>query len=85
MFQNMYLNYGEIAQTIKELMEEYQKRLSNQQKLETINDLKSFVENYPQFKVRSVEGNLRYAVGGIEYSLWCKMEIIEGNYQGFEF
>lgn len=48
----MYLNYGEIGQTIKDLMEEYQKRLSKQQKVESINDMKHFVESYPQFKVR---------------------------------
>lgn len=48
----MYLNYGEIGQTIKDLMEEYQKRLSKQQKVESISDMKHFVESYPQFKVR---------------------------------
>ena len=47
----MYLNYGEIGQSIKTLMEEYQGKLSKQQKVESIADMKHFVQNYPQFKV----------------------------------
>lgn len=47
----MYLNYGDIGQTIKDLMEDYQRKLSKQQKVENLNDMKHFVENYPEFKV----------------------------------
>ena len=36
--------------TIKALMEEYQKKAQNHQQLDTIADMKAFVENYPQFK-----------------------------------
>ena len=49
----MYFNYGEIGQTIKQLMEEYQSKLSKQQKVESISDMKHFVQNYPQFKQMS--------------------------------
>lgn len=49
----MYLNYGEIGMNIKELMEEFQRRTKNQQKVETISDMKQFIENYPQFKKMS--------------------------------
>lgn len=48
----MYLNYGDIGQTIKELMEEYQQKLSKQQNVESLSDMKKFVENYPEFKVK---------------------------------
>ena len=51
LLQSMYLNYGEIGQLIKELMDDYQNKLSKQQKVESISDMKHFVENYPQFKV----------------------------------
>ncbi|XP_018007778.1 vacuolar protein sorting-associated protein 45 [Hyalella azteca] len=51
--KSMYLNYGEIGQTIKQLMEEYQGKLSKQQKVESIADMKHFVQNYPQFKQMS--------------------------------
>lgn len=45
------MNFGEIGQTIKDLMEEFQKKAKSHQKLESISDMKNFVEAYPQFKV----------------------------------
>ncbi|CAL4128499.1 unnamed protein product, partial [Meganyctiphanes norvegica] len=51
--KSMYQNYGEIGQTIKDLMDEYQRKVSTQQKVESITDMKHFVENYPQFKILS--------------------------------
>ncbi|XP_069805395.1 vacuolar protein sorting-associated protein 45 [Dendropsophus ebraccatus] len=51
---NMYLNFGEIGTNIKNLMEDFQrKKPKEQQKLESIADMKAFVENYPQFKKMS--------------------------------
>lgn len=47
----MFRNYGEIGQTIKGLMDEYQVKSKSHQKLESIGDMKAFIENYPQFKV----------------------------------
>ncbi|XP_075834218.1 vacuolar protein sorting-associated protein 45 isoform X2 [Microtus pennsylvanicus] len=52
--QNMYLNFAEIGSNIKNLMEDFQKKKpKEQQKLESIADMKAFVENYPQFKKMS--------------------------------
>ncbi|RWS23563.1 Vacuolar protein sorting-associated protein 45-like protein [Leptotrombidium deliense] len=51
--QNMYLNYGEIGANIKALMEEFQTKTKSQQKVETISDMKAFIEQYPQFKKMS--------------------------------
>ncbi|NWI80938.1 VPS45 protein, partial [Dryoscopus gambensis] len=51
---NMYLNFAEIGTNIKNLMEDFQRRKpKEQQKLESIADMKAFVENYPQFKKMS--------------------------------
>uniref|UniRef100_A0A8C9WLU0 Vacuolar protein sorting-associated protein 45 n=1 Tax=Scleropages formosus TaxID=113540 RepID=A0A8C9WLU0_SCLFO len=51
---NMYLNFGEIGSNIKNLMEDFQKKKpKGQQKLESIADMKAFVDNYPQFKKMS--------------------------------
>ncbi|XP_060676539.1 vacuolar protein sorting-associated protein 45 [Hemiscyllium ocellatum] len=51
---NMYLNFGEIGTNIRNLMEDFQKKKpKGQQKLESIADMKAFVENYPQFKKMS--------------------------------
>ncbi|XP_064086038.1 vacuolar protein sorting-associated protein 45-like [Macrobrachium nipponense] len=87
--QSMYLNYGEIGQTIKDLMEDYQKKLSKQQKVESINDMKHFVESYPQFKKMSgtvskhvtVVGELSRLVGthnllGVSE---CQQELVCGS------
>lgn len=49
----MYLNFGEIGQTIKELMDDFQKRAKKHQKVESIADMKNFVETYPLFKKMS--------------------------------
>jgi vacuolar protein sorting-associated protein 45 len=49
----MYLNYGEICSNIKELMDEFQTKTKSQQKVESIADMKSFIETYPQFKKMS--------------------------------
>ncbi|XP_054619514.1 vacuolar protein sorting-associated protein 45 isoform X2 [Dunckerocampus dactyliophorus] len=51
---NLYLNFGEIGSNIKNLMEDFQKKKpKGQQKLESISDMKAFVDNYPQFKKMS--------------------------------
>lgn len=47
----MYLNFGDIGQTIKSLMDDFQAKAKSHQKVESIADMKAFVENYPQFKV----------------------------------
>lgn len=52
LFKNMYLNFGDIGQTIKSLMDEFQAKAKSHQKVESIADMKAFVENYPQFKVK---------------------------------
>lgn len=49
--QNIYSNFGEIGQTIKTLMDEFQIKAKSQKKVESIADMKNFVETYPQFKV----------------------------------
>lgn len=50
---NMYANFGEIGSTIKNLMEEFQRKAHDQKKVESISDMKKFIENYPQFKKMS--------------------------------
>ena len=51
--QNLSKNFGEIGVAIKKLMEEFQAKTKSQQKVESIQDMKNFVENYPQFKKMS--------------------------------
>ncbi|CAF0962643.1 unnamed protein product [Adineta steineri] len=47
---NLYSNFGEIATNIKGLMEHFQDKHKSQSKIESIGDMKTFIENYPQFK-----------------------------------
>uniref|UniRef100_UPI00358E7B3D vacuolar protein sorting-associated protein 45-like n=1 Tax=Myxine glutinosa TaxID=7769 RepID=UPI00358E7B3D len=50
---NMYLNFGEIGTNIKQLMDEFQQRSKSHEKLESISDMKAFVETYPAFRKMS--------------------------------
>lgn len=47
---NMYLNFGDIGANIKELVDRYQEKSQSQAKVETIADMKKFVENFPEFR-----------------------------------
>lgn len=49
----MYKNFGEIGINIKILMEDFQDKTKSQKKVETISDMKDFIEQYPQFKKMS--------------------------------
>ncbi|VDP04672.1 unnamed protein product [Soboliphyme baturini] len=46
----MYLNFGEIGQQVREVLNEYQKKAETHQKIESISDIKTFIEHYPEFK-----------------------------------
>uniref|UniRef100_A0A8D8Y8R7 Vacuolar protein sorting-associated protein 45 n=1 Tax=Cacopsylla melanoneura TaxID=428564 RepID=A0A8D8Y8R7_9HEMI len=50
---NLFMNYGEIGQTIKLLMDDFTEKAKSHQKVESIQDMKAFVETYPQFKKMS--------------------------------
>lgn len=54
--KNIFLNFGEIGQNIKELMDHFQAKAKSHQKVESIADMKVFVETYPQFK--KLSGNV---------------------------
>ncbi|VDM60135.1 unnamed protein product [Angiostrongylus costaricensis] len=48
--KNVSSNFGEIGQNIKLLMNEFQQKSQIHKNLDSIADMKSFVEEYPQFK-----------------------------------
>lgn len=55
--KNQYLNFGEIGTNIKLLVEEYQQKSeSSKANLDSIQDIKQFVETYPQF--RKIQGTV---------------------------
>ncbi|KAG5328900.1 VPS45 protein, partial [Acromyrmex heyeri] len=74
---NLYLNFGEIGQTIKELMDEFQKKAKKHQKVESIADMKHFVETYPLFKKLSGTVSKHVTVVGELSSLVEKHNLLE--------
>jgi vacuolar protein sorting-associated protein 45 len=54
--KNMYLNFGDLGGNIKEYVEQYQSKTKNNANIESINDMKRFIEEYPEF--RKLSGNV---------------------------
>jgi len=53
---SMYLNYGDLGASIKDLVESYQRKTKSTVKLNTIEDMQNFVEKYPEY--RQMSGNV---------------------------
>ena len=53
---NMYQNFGDLGQNIKEYVEQYQVKTKSSMNIESIADMKRFVEDYPEF--RRLSGNV---------------------------
>jgi tRNA uridine 5-carboxymethylaminomethyl modification enzyme len=54
--KNMFLNFGDLGGTIKEYVEQYQSKTKNSTNIESITDMKRFIEEYPEF--RKLSGNV---------------------------
>lgn len=54
--KNMFLNFGDLGGTIKEYVEQYQSKTQNNANIESISDMKRFIEEYPEF--RKLSGNV---------------------------
>lgn len=54
--KSMYLNFGDLGATIKEYVNQYQTKTKSNQNIESIADMKRFVEDYPEF--RRLSGNV---------------------------
>jgi hypothetical protein len=52
----MYLNLGDLGANIKSYVEEYQAKTKSSINIESIADMKRFVEEYPEF--RKLSGNV---------------------------
>jgi vacuolar protein sorting-associated protein 45 len=47
---NMYVNFGDLATNLKELLDQFQEKNKSHKKVETIEQMKDFVEAYPEFR-----------------------------------
>lgn len=54
--KNMYLNFGDLGSNVKDYVEQFQSKHKNNENLESIADMKRFVEEYPEF--RKLSGNV---------------------------
>ena len=54
--KNMYQNFGDLGGNIKEYVEQYQSRTKSNMQIDSIADMKRFVEDYPEF--RKLSGNV---------------------------
>jgi len=54
--KNMYLNFGDLGGSIKEYVEQYQSKTKSNANIESIEDMKRFVEDFPEF--RKLSGNV---------------------------
>ena len=52
----MYLNFGDLGGNIKDYVEQYQSKTKSSANIESISDMKRFVEEYPEF--RRLSGNV---------------------------
>jgi len=50
---NMYKNFGEIGENIKALVNQFQEKQKQSAKMDSIADMKAFVESYPEFRAMS--------------------------------
>jgi vacuolar protein sorting-associated protein 45 len=48
--KNMYLNFGDLGQNAKEYVEQYASKRQGTQEMNSIADMKKFVEEYPEFR-----------------------------------
>ncbi|KAA8914847.1 Sec1-like protein [Sphaerosporella brunnea] len=54
--KNMFLNFGDLGGNIKEYVDQYQTKTKSNMNIESIADMKRFVEEYPEF--RRLSGNV---------------------------
>jgi vacuolar protein sorting-associated protein 45 len=52
----MYLNFGDLGGNIKDYVDQYQHKTKSNMNIESIADMKRFVEEYPEF--RRLSGNV---------------------------
>ncbi|XP_066154996.1 vacuolar protein sorting-associated protein 45 [Euwallacea fornicatus] len=75
--KNIFMNYGDIGQNIKQLMEQFQAKAKSHQKIESISDMKTFVESYPQFKKLSGNVTKHVTVVGELSSMVTKYHLLD--------
>ncbi|EPZ35056.1 Sec1-like 2 domain-containing protein [Rozella allomycis CSF55] len=63
--KNMFLNLGDLGANIKEYVLEYQTKTKSSKEIESLSDMKKFIEEYPEF--RKLSGNVSKHVTLVSY------------------
>jgi len=73
----MYADFGAVGQSLRQLVEEFQEKAKSHQKVESIDEMKTFVENYPRFKQMSGTVSKHVSVVGELSRLTKKHNLLE--------
>jgi vacuolar protein sorting-associated protein 45 len=85
---SMFMNFGELGKSVKELVEVYDQRVKSNKKLDTLEDMRNFIDGYADFVVESgtvskhvalltevnnqIDERELMKVGALEQSLACE-------------
>mmetsp|Transcript_12698 Transcript_12698/g.35855 ORF Transcript_12698/g.35855 Transcript_12698/m.35855 type:complete len:372 (+) Transcript_12698:1-1116(+) len=61
---NMFSNFGDLGEAIKELLDSYQKLQHSNKQIQSIEDMRDFVENFPHFKQFATNVSKHVAIVG---------------------
>lgn len=62
--QNRDANFGELGESVKHLLDEYQKQTKSHNKLDSIEDMQQFMEKFPEIKAQSHNVSKHVAIMG---------------------
>jgi vacuolar protein sorting-associated protein 45 len=60
--KHRYDNFGDLGAAVKELLDEYQKSSKSNANITTIKDMQAFMDNYPEFRAKSINASKHVAV-----------------------
>jgi vacuolar protein sorting-associated protein 45 len=75
--ENLYADFGSVGQSLRLLVERFQEQAKSHQKVESIEDMKNFIEHYPHFKQMSGTVSKHVAVVGELARLNEKYNLLE--------
>ncbi|KAI8050293.1 Sec1-like protein [Syncephalis plumigaleata] len=75
--KSMYMNWGDLGAQIKEYADEYQRQHKSNMKIESVQDMKRFVEEYPEFRRLSGNVSKHVTLVGELYRLQTRCKLLE--------
>eukprot|EP00158_Paraphelidium_tribonemae_P003850 Partr_v1_DN26412_c0_g1_i2_m23909 putative Vacuolar protein sorting-associated protein len=75
--KNMFLNLGDLGANIKEYVEQYQSKTQSNMKIDSIAEMKRFVEEYPEFKKLSGNVSKHVALVGELSKIVARQHLLE--------